>query len=163
MRYLIDGHNLIGKLTDISLEDPDDEAKLVQKLLGFVARTKDQCVVVFDYGVPAGVSRMSTRSVRVVFASSSSNADRVIMDRIYKEKNPKQWSVVTEDNQVLNAARKCRMQLLRSTQFANRLARPLPPPKPDIGEADDVSLSDEEVDEWIDFFKQELKKKKKKK
>ena len=33
--YLIDGHNLIGQLPDLSLTDPDDEAKLVQKLTGF--------------------------------------------------------------------------------------------------------------------------------
>jgi S-adenosylhomocysteine hydrolase len=34
MPYMIDGHNLIGKLPDISLDDPNDEALLVQKLAG---------------------------------------------------------------------------------------------------------------------------------
>jgi len=29
MPLLIDGHNLIGQIPDISLSDPDDEAKLV--------------------------------------------------------------------------------------------------------------------------------------
>ena len=37
MNYLIDGHNLIGQLPDISLDDPNDEALLVQKLSGFCA------------------------------------------------------------------------------------------------------------------------------
>ncbi len=32
MHYLIDGHNLIAQISDISLDDPDDEAKLVLRL-----------------------------------------------------------------------------------------------------------------------------------
>ena len=35
MPYLIDGHNLIACLPDISLDDPNDEAQLVNKLKGF--------------------------------------------------------------------------------------------------------------------------------
>ena len=60
MAYLIDGHNLIGQLPDLSLNDPNDEAKLVQKLIGFAARQQKRVVVVFDSGLPGGKSRLST-------------------------------------------------------------------------------------------------------
>lgn len=151
MPYMIDGHNLIGQLPDISLDDPNDEALLVQKLAGFAARTGKNCVVVFDYGLPGGTSRMSTRAVQVVFASQRSTADRVMMERIGKIPDPAGWVIVSSDRDVRETARKRRMGTLTSGEFADLLANP--PPKPvDAGEAADVQLSDDEVDEWLDLF-----------
>ena len=152
MPYLIDGHNLIGKLTDIPLDDPNDEALLVQKLVGFVARTKTRCVVVFDNGLPGGSSKMSTRGVKVIFASSHSNADRVMIDRIHKERNPREWIVVSSDNEVLRVAKQQRMQTLKSVSFANLLQRPKPPVKPGREESADLKLNADEVEEWMRLF-----------
>ena len=152
MPYLIDGHNLIGQLSDIRLDDPNDEAQLVQKLNGFAARTRQKYVVVFDQGLPGGASRMSNRSVCVIFASHKSDADQVIMDRIRKEHNPREWIVVSSDNLVLETARRYHMATLRSAQFAELLERLPLPPEPGLDEAPDVALSEEEVDEWLDLF-----------
>jgi hypothetical protein len=151
MIYLIDGHNVIGQLPDISLDDPNDEAILVQKLVGFSARTKRRCVVVFDHGLPGGTSRMSTRDVQVVFASQRSTADRVMIERIGKIPDPVQWIVVSSDNDVLGAARGRKMQTLRSDAFAILLESP-PAPDIDVGENSIVELSPAEVDEWLQFF-----------
>ncbi len=151
MIYLIDGHNVIGQLPDISLDDPNDEAILVQKLMGFSARTKRRCVVVFDHGLPGGTSRMSTRDVQVVFASQRSNADRVMIERIGKIPDPVQWIVVSSDNDVLGAARGRKMQTLRSDAFAILLESP-PAPIIDAGEESNVELSAAEVDEWLQIF-----------
>jgi predicted RNA-binding protein with PIN domain len=151
MPYLIDGHNLIGQLPDISLQDQNDEALLVQKLIGFTARTGKRCVVVFDYGLPGGTSRMSTRAVQVVFASQRSSADRVMMERIGKIPDPREWIVVTSDHDVRETARKRRMKVLRSEEFADLMKHP-PKPVVDAGEAADVHLSADEVDEWLNLF-----------
>lgn len=151
MAYIIDGHNLIGHLRDIALDDPNDEAELVQRLIGFCARTRKRCVVIFDYGLPGGTSRMSTRSVQVVFASQRSSADRVMMERIKKLPDPRNWTAVTSDNDVMETARLRRMQTLTSGEFATLLERP-PAPKIDPGEASDVRLSEREVDEWMRLF-----------
>lgn len=55
---LIDGHNLIGSgaLADISLDDEDDEAKLVARLRVWRSKAKDQMTVVFDHGITGGKS-----------------------------------------------------------------------------------------------------------
>ncbi|MBC6937143.1 MAG: hypothetical protein DWB42_15080 [Chloroflexi bacterium] len=151
MPYMIDGHNLIGQLSDISLDDPNDEALLVQKLIGFAARTGKQCVVIFDHGLPGGSSRMSTRAVQVVFASMRSTADRVMIERIRKIPDPTGWMIVSSDEEVRETARKRRMGVLTSTEFADLLTNP-PRPKVDAGEAADVQLSDAEVDEWLSLF-----------
>lgn len=151
MPYLIDGHNLIGQLPDISLEDPNDEALLAQKLAGFAARTGKRCVVVFDYGLPAGKSRMSTRAVQVVFASQRSSADRVMIERIGKLQDAKDWTIVTSDDEVRDAARRRRMPVLTSIEFAELLKAP-PKPVVDAGEAADVYVPPDEVDEWLNLF-----------
>lgn len=152
MPYLIDGHNLIGRLGDISLTDPNDEAQLVQKLVGFAARTRGRCVVVFDHGLPGGASSMSTRSVKVVFAPTGSDADRVMIERIRREARPQEWTVVSSDNAVLSTARRRKMQTLTSAEFARLLQRPAPPDKPGPDEAADVRLSDAEIEEWLRVF-----------
>ena len=152
MPYLIDGHNLIGQLRDISLDEPNDEALLVQKLTAFTARTGKRCVVIFDYGLPGGKSRMSTRAVQVVFASQRSTADRVMLERIGKLKDPRNWTAVSSDNEVIEVARARKMHILSSLEFADLLQSP-PAPEIDAGEAENVHLSADEVDEWLDFFK----------
>jgi uncharacterized protein len=152
MPYLIDGHNLIGQLPDISLDDPFDEAQLVQKLSGFVARAKQKCVVIFDHGLPGGASRMGNKSVKVIFASSPSNADQLIMKRIRNERSPSSWTVVSSDNEVLNMARRHKMRAVRASDFIQLLRRPTPPPQPDVGEVADVQLSPSEIEQWLAEF-----------
>jgi predicted RNA-binding protein with PIN domain len=159
MAYLIDGHNLIGQLPDISLKDPNDEAKLVQKLIGFSARQQKRVVVVFDSGLPGGKSRLSTGQVEVIFASQGSNADNVMKERIKRARDPGQWIVVSNDREVLSAARERRMTTLTSADFAPKLQSDPTPLKPknkpvkDAGEAADVYVSPAEVEAWLKIFK----------
>jgi uncharacterized protein len=157
MPYLIDGHNLIGQLPELSLNDPNDEAQLVQKLVGFTARTGKRCVVIFDHGLPGGKSKMSTGSVEVVFASRPGEADDVMLRRILEIRDAKGWIVVSSDNRVLDAARQKRMGTLRSAEFAQLMqdaptrtaGKPLPP-----AAADKPSyVSPDEVEEWLKKFK----------
>ncbi|MBE2271113.1 MAG: NYN domain-containing protein [Anaerolinea sp.] len=152
--YLIDGHNLIGQLDDISLDDPNDEAKLVQKLIGFAARMNKKCVVIFDQGITGGKSRMSTATVEVVFASPRTNADRVMMERIKHASNPDQWIVVSNDRMVLDAAQNRKMRALKSKDFAP-LLKPAPAPQKDKRDKDagsEVYPSPAEVEAWLKLF-----------
>ncbi len=157
MPYLIDGHNLIGQLPDLSLTEEHDEAKLVQKLAGFAARTHKKIVVVFDAGLPGGKSRMSTGTVEVIFAAQRTSADRVMRERLKQIPDPANWTVVSGDNEVLSAARQRRMQTLRSAEFARMLQRPPEARKPGRDEASDVYVSPDEVEEWLRLFKRDRK------
>lgn len=152
MQYLIDGHNLIARLPDIDLDDPDDEAKLVIKLRGFVARERKKCTVIFDGGLPGGHSTMSSKSVKVIFASAShTNADNVIRQRIRKLSDVYNWTVISSDNEVLDFARLHKVNTKTSAEFAGDLLR-----KPRIqdsrGESTHVQVSKDEVNEWLDIF-----------
>ena len=152
MPFLIVGHNLIGQLPDIRLDDPNDEALLVQKLSGYAARTGKRFTVIFDAGLPGGKSRMSTHTVQVIFASSPGIADKLILDRIGRTRDASNWTVVSSDHVVLDAARRRGMRAVSSSDFARELNTPAaktvtdedkPPPRP---------MSDSELDEWLRLF-----------
>ena len=152
MPYLIDGHNLIACLPDISLDDPNDEAKLVNKLKGFAARTRKKCIVVFDHGIPGGSSTMSTRGVQVVFAAAHhSSADDLIKRRISRTNDAPTWTVVSSDHEVLNHARSQRMKQMSSAQFAQSLRR-TSRVEETRGEEIHPTVSEEEIDELYQAF-----------
>ena len=152
MPYLIDGHNLIACLPDISLDDPNDEARLVNKLKGFAAKARRKCTVVFDGGLPGGFSAMSTGSVTVVFAASEhSNADSLIKRRIERTNDASKWTVVSSDREISSFAHRRQMKHIRSDQFA-RLLQSAEPEQETRGEEIHPTVSAEEVDEFYEAF-----------
>lgn len=154
MPFLIDGHNLIARLPDIDLADPNDEAKLVTKLKGLVAKKRGrmQCTVIFDCGLPGGHSTMSTKSVKVIFAATEhSDADSLLKLYIRRTKDPKNWTAVSSDQAVLDCARAHKMKWLTSAEFVDKIVDDSPADDA-RGEEVDIQISDAEVDEWLDLF-----------
>lgn len=152
MAYLIDGHNLIAALPDIQLDDPNDEAKLVIKLKGFVARKRTKCTVVFDHGLPGGASRMSSRSVTVIFASAQhSNADALLKRRIGAIRDVGGWTLVSSDREVADYARRRRMRQLTAQEFAREL-RGGDESTDAVDEEEKPTPSDDDVDEFMSLF-----------
>ncbi len=151
MPYLIDGHNLIGKVPDISLKDPDDEAKLIVKLRSFCARTGKKAHVIFDHGLPGGKSKLSNYTVKVAFASRPGEADDLMLRRIRRTRDTKAWTVISSDRRVLDVARHRGMKALPATEFARQLDAPPPPPKE---EHPNPHITKAEVEEWLRIFQQ---------
>lgn len=149
MPLLIDGHNLIGRLPDLHLDDPDDEAKLVARLRTYCARTGKRVTVVFDRGLPGGRSReLSSGRVEVVFAATGHTADGILRERIRRVRDPRGLTVVTSDREIIAAARASGARVVRSEEFAARLGAP---PRAD-DERKDRHLSAEEIREWLRVF-----------
>ncbi len=151
MPILIDGHNLIGKLPDIRLDDPDDEAKLVVRLRTYCARTNKRVTVVFDHGLPGGPSReLSGGGVKAIFAVAGRTADGILCERIRRARDPRGLTVVTSDHQVIAAAQARGARVVRSEEFAAQLNTPRAVET--IETERDVSLSADEVEEWLQLF-----------
>ncbi len=152
MHYLIDGHNLIARMPDISLTDPDDEVKLILRLRRWTAVSKKrQVTLFFDGGIPGGKNvKLSTSQVRVIFASTGQTADALIMSRLHKVKNPSDYLLITSDQQIIATAAARKIKHLTADKFARRLA----PPQPDTPSVTDDTpvLSDTEVAEWLATF-----------
>jgi predicted RNA-binding protein with PIN domain len=152
MPLLIDGHNLIGQMPDIRLDDPHDEAKLVERLRRYRARTGARISVIFDGGVPAGWSAdLSGGGVEVTFARPGIPADALILRRIRRARNPRGLKVVTSDAEVISAARKRGIRVISSREFAAELNAP-PGARSNDAKRSDVRLSPQEVEEWLTVF-----------
>lgn len=160
MHYLIDGHNLIAKMPDISLDDPNDEMKLILRLKSWAAGSKKRRItVIFDGGLPGGKSlRFSNSSVKVVFASIGKQADDLLIQRIQKAKNPQEYTLISSDQEIIEAANQRRLPSIKSELFAANLepekgtANPGKKQKPSPAEDDNPSVSANEVEEWLALF-----------
>jgi predicted RNA-binding protein with PIN domain len=148
MPLLIDGHNLIGQLAGLRLDEPDDEAKLVAHLRTYCAREGKQATVVFDHGLPGGWSEsLSGGGVRVIFASAGRNADGILRERIREARDPRGLMVVSSDREVIAAAKAKRVRVMQAEVFAARLGL-----STEATASDEAPLSPEEVDEWMQVF-----------
>ena len=148
MRFLIDGHNLIGKTPGLRLDDPDDERKLVALLRAYLARVKKKGTVIFDRGLPGGAARWSNAVLEVRFAPLPKTADDLIAERLRREKNPRGLIVVTSDREVADAAKHAGAEVMDAQIFARQML--VPPPH---ASAKEKGLSADEVKAWEEIFK----------
>ncbi|MFN8456942.1 MAG: NYN domain-containing protein [Anaerolineae bacterium] len=154
MQWLIDGHNLIGQMPGLRLDDPDDEAKLIDYLRRYCARTGHRLTVIFDAG--AGYHLAETKKqggLTIQFAAQGQTADHLIQQRLARVNNPQAVMVVSSDQAVQQAARHARVRAIASAEFARQLLQTLTgSASADPDERAEVKLSADEVDEWLKFF-----------
>ena len=176
MPLLIDGHNVIGSgvLENISLEDENDEERFVARLRIWRSNYRGKVTVVFDRGIVGGVSReLSGGGVEVIFARNPQEADDLIRRRI--EKRPQGLIVVTNDFALRQEAKLNDVETWQADEFVQRMGKPRKSSarnqggSPAEGNArssayepgdglneegaeSHVSLSDQEVSEWLDVF-----------
>ncbi len=131
MSYIIDGHNLIGILPDIHLNQPDDEQRLLVRLRNHRARLGGRAMVVFfDTGplapapptAPAGPTADSP-GVEVRFARPGQTADDAIIAYLTASRQPGQYAVVTNDQGLAGRARAAGASVLSATEFAAHMSR----------------------------------------
>lgn len=151
MPYLIDGHNLIPKLTGFSLSAMDDEEKLIPLLQTF-SRVRRQPVEVFFDGAPPGHSgQRRYGAITAHFVRQGRTADDAIRLRLEKlGAAAKNWKVVSSDRQVQAEARSRHAESLSSEEFARELLQVSDSSQrsPDVP----AKLSDQEVEDWLRLF-----------
>lgn len=154
MRWLIDGHNLIGAMPTLRLDDPNDEEKLLEYLRRYRARTGHQLTVIFDAGLSYQPGQTIKRGgITVHFASPRKTADQLIKRRLRRVKNPQAVKVVSSDQAVQQAARQAKIRVVSAREFGQQLLAS----GSESAEADnqaDIQLSPDEVEEWLEIFKQ---------
>lgn len=124
MPYLIDGHNVIGQMPGLALDDPDDEVKLCLLVKRWCAQEKRKATLIFDGGLPGGKSQLSNSQLTVVFASDRhTSGDDLVLNRIRDEKNPSGLIVVTSDLRIVKAAKGRGMKVLSAQEYGKGLSR----------------------------------------
>lgn len=124
MQYLIDGHNLIPKV-GLQLNAPDDEAELIARLQRFCRLHRARAEVYFD-GAPSGQTRPRRLGlVTAHFVRQGLSADAAIEARLIQlGARAREWTVVSSDRRVRQAAREAHAASLTSEEFAQRLTMP---------------------------------------
>lgn len=153
MPYLIDGHNLIPKLPGLSLETVDDEMQLVELLLAFCRKSRKRAEVFFDKS-PVGYPR--SRNFGLVVAryvregQTADEAIRKVLARLGRQ--ARNWTVVSSDQEVQTSARSARAHFVSAESFAEEMILALQDIVLEPGKRAETSLSEEEVDRWLELF-----------
>lgn len=150
MPYLIDGHNLIPKL-GLCLDSMDDELELVAHLQEFSRLRRAPVEVYFD-GAPAG--QAGTRKLGAItahFIRLGTTADSAIEARLAKMgKQARNWTVVSSDRRVANAARAVHAESLSSEEFAQEMSKVKALGA--VKTKSEATLNPNEVEEWLRIF-----------
>lgn len=153
MPYLIDGHNLIPKISGLSLEELDDEQQLIELLQEFCRLQRKQVEVFFDNAPPGGVRARNLGLLIARFVRQGSSADHAIRQRLTRlGRSARNWTVVSSDQAVQAEARAAQARAMPSEEFAGLLAEALDERRQTRGKEKDASLSPAELEEWLKLF-----------
>jgi len=151
MAIIIDGHNLIPRIPGINLADPDDEEQLVRLLQDYCRLRRKQVEVYFDRAPAGQAGERKLGQVRAIFVREGMTADDAIMIRLRQlGKRARNFTVVSSDRQVQQAARAAHATVISANDFASEW-QSLMMEEPDLDPRSQL-LSEDEVEMWEDIF-----------
>ena len=154
MHYLVDGHNLIGQMPNIALDDPDDEAKLIALLHRWTLRNpRDRITVIFDNGVYGHPGQRAPERVEVIFARSPSDADARLIKRLRQLPRTGGVTLISTDRAITTVAAERGVVVKPSRMFASEMAaerRQEPGPVNRVRPEPKLARTD--VDAWLRAF-----------
>ncbi len=152
MPYIIDGHNLIPNIPGIQLDDLEDEKQLIEILQEFCRLNRKDVTVYFDRAATGHANAKSFGRLTARFVRADITADEAIMRHLKRLGNEaRNWTVVSSDHEVQNAAKRSQARILSSQEFADQL-KSTPSEKTS---GDTAKLSDAEVEDWLTLFNEE--------
>jgi predicted RNA-binding protein with PIN domain len=154
MPYIVDGHNLIPKISGIQLQDIDDENRLIKKLQAFAIRTHKKIEVFFDQAPPGNARRQSSGLLTVIFVREGNSADQAICRRLKSlKKEARNWTVVSSDHRVQSWARESGAKVLSSTRFAAVMDGSGDVPSGTEKSAERPELEEDDLEYWLNVFR----------
>ncbi len=155
MPFIIDGHNLLWSVQKVNPdESPANEAQLCRIISRYLIKVKEQGHIVFDGKGPLDKSEFDNiPSLEVIFSGANHEADDIIEDKIMVDTAPKRLSIVSNDREIRDVAKKRKATCVKCENFwrevVNSLRRkktPSEPPQKQTG------LTEGETDLWLDFL-----------
>ncbi len=155
MPTIIDGYNLLHAINkSFERETELDDLRLCRSIGQYLKITGETGRIVFDgIGPPEKTGFDYIRNLEVIFTGQRTDADTVIENEIKTSTAPKNLTVVTNDRQILKAARKRKAATVKSETFWSNickiLQRSAKNPEP---QQKTKGLSQSETDQWMKFF-----------
>lgn len=123
LNYIIDGNNLIGKISSLmGLQKKDKQAsreKLVYILDRYFVDKKVNVTLHLD-GHPG--ERINSSKMRIVY-SENLTADEKIKLQISQSKSPRSITIVTSDSNLAQFAKVCSAKIISSEEFAAEISK----------------------------------------
>jgi predicted RNA-binding protein with PIN domain len=155
MPYIIDGNNLVGCAPDISLDDPEARARIIQIIGKFQESRQNSVIIVFDGHPDGGVRRYDAASkFSVVYPRDGHTADDEIREILSGFNYYKDVILVSSDRELKTYARKKGARTVNSIEFYFELKRTshIYGKKEENQKRIDATLSDMEIDQWLKIF-----------
>lgn len=156
---IIDGYNLIKspQIEFPKLESLEAQRDHLLKILHSSLQLKNERIMVVFDGSPKILKQVQSkyRGIRVVFSGDHKSADRVIQELIRREPQPSHLEIVTSDREIQFTARDHGARVSDSPAFWKRLhsGKKQTSPSAPSSQGEDRELSDREVSEWLELFK----------
>lgn len=154
MPVVIDGHNLIGEIPEISLADPEDEMALIRYLRERDPTPSGKMVVFFDRAAPGSRNHQLVEGIKVHFVRPPLTADEAIVDFLEGlQGEAANWTVVSSDLGVKGKAGALGSRVLSCPEYLDRLSSA----GKDVAgglEKPEKGLSEEEIRRWERLFRE---------
>jgi len=137
MPRIVDGDNLLGAWPGRDRSDTE-KRELVRQIDRLSTRESGRTVIVFDGIAPAWASFRD-----VLFAGGGRSADAVILERLRRDRDPRGWTVVTNDRSLADRCRAIGARVEGTKAFRGRLA---------VEGASEKTEGDTDVDYWLRQF-----------
>jgi len=121
MPYLVDANNLAGKLNLLNKKDFDQ--KLITVIKRFIDRTNKKIILVFEGIDPMG-DKLARGNLTIIFSPRDDyykSADDKIIEIINNETKPEQLVVISDDREIIEAAKQAGCQIKQASYFAKIL------------------------------------------
>jgi predicted RNA-binding protein with PIN domain len=156
---IIDAYNLIHRSSDLKkiLQTNLEQAReqLLHKLIAFKKGKKIKITVVFDGSQVGQPSNLKRSGLQIHYSVPPRNADEVIKILIQKNKNPRNLTVISSDNEVLGFARTSRANVMKSEDFYKKY---LVFEEKFETNKNQQQMTKAELENWLDLFNQEKEK-----
>ena len=149
MRFLLDGYNVIGHVSHISLADPNKIERFIEWLKKYQQKGHHLTVVFDGKNELVGFNRTERQpGMTIIHTAASQSADDFIKEKINAKKDTSNMTVVTSDRDILFYAKKAKVRSLTSPAFLGWFCQPMA--------AEDQKrsprITDRHVDYWLDQF-----------
>jgi len=147
---LIDGHNVIGRASGLSLSDEEGgRRELISRLAALKGHKGGEVVIVFDGNRPGSGSRGKAGAVNIRYSPSGRSADDTIISIIDESPNPRAISLVTSDNELAARAKSRGVSVTPSASFWKNLSHT---PDSNHQKEEKPAPSPDDAEHWLKLF-----------
>lgn len=157
MEFLVDGHNLIPKIPGLSLNDPEDEMKLIDILVEYSRLSRRKIILFFDKRAVGHPFETKIGTIRVFHADARSTADETIIRYVQKYAAKRaNFTVISSDRHIQVQVKGLGADALASEEFAKQVVGALRNPAKKRSAYPkarlEAPLSEAEISDWLDVF-----------